>query len=136
MSAKRRKKALAVAGAVVLAGLTAVATGLGQKAVDAMTAGEPSAPIFYSVEEQGAECGSITYLPSAKVESTLRLGVPTDWQAFQHQDGAAFASKDLVQVAIQGESARTVTLTGIHFDVGADEAPRRRSLLRSLWRWD
>ena len=97
MSAKRRKKVLT--------------------AVDAVTAGDPGAPISYSVEEQGYECGSITYLPSAKIESTLRLGPPTDWHTFQHQQGAAFASNDLVQVAIQGESTRTVTLTGIHFDV-------------------
>lgn len=123
MSAKRRKKVLAAAGAVVLAGLTAVAAGLGQKAVDAVTADDPGAPISYSVEEQGYECGSITYLPNAKIESALRLGPPTDWHAFQHQQGAAFASRDVVQVAIQGESARTVTLTGIRFDV--ERATRR-----------
>ncbi|HEX7278351.1 MAG TPA: hypothetical protein VF255_01900 [Solirubrobacterales bacterium] len=117
MSAKWRKKVLAAAGAVVLAGLTAAATGLGQKAVDAVTAGDSGPPISYSIEEQGAECGSTTYLPSAKIESALKLGPPTDWEAFQHQPGASFADDDVVQVAIQGESARTVTLTGIRFDV-------------------
>jgi|GEM_PF-3593615 len=117
MGAKRRKKVLTTLGAVVLAGVTAIAAGLGQKAVDAVTAGDPGPPISYSVEEQGAECGSITYLPSAKTGSALRLGPPTDWEAFQHQQGAAFAKRDIVQVAIQGESARTVTLTGIRFDV-------------------
>lgn len=122
MNAQRRKKVLAATGAVILAGLAAIATGLGQKAVDAVTAGDPGPPISYSIEEQGYECGSITYLPSAKVESTLKLGPPSDWHAFQYQRGAAFASKDLVQVAIQGESARTVTLTGIRFD--AERAPR------------
>jgi hypothetical protein len=123
MGAKRRKKVLTVMGAVVLAGLTAVAAGFGQKAVDALTAGDPGAPISYSVEEEGNECGSVTYLPDAKVEPTLRQGPPSDWHAFQYQEGAAFASNDIVQVAIQGESARTVTLTGIHFDV---ERSRRR----------
>jgi hypothetical protein len=117
MGAKRRKKVLAAIGAAFVTVLTTIATGLGQKAVDAVTAGDPGPPVSYSVEEQGAECGSITYLPGGKVGSALRLGPPTDWEAFQHQQGAAFASDDLVQVAIQGESGRTVTLTGIRFDV-------------------
>jgi hypothetical protein len=99
MSAKGRKKVLATAGAVVLAGLTAAATGFALKGVDAVTAGDPGAPISYGVEEQGYECGSITYLPREKVEPALEPGPPTDWQAFQHQQGAAFASSDLVQVA-------------------------------------
>jgi len=123
MGAKRRKQVLTAVGAVVLAGLTAVATGLGQKAVDALTAGDPGAPISYSVEEEGNECGSVTYLPAAKVGSTMRKGPPTDWHAFQYQEAAAFAGNDIVQVAIQGESARTVTLTGIRFDVERSTRP-------------
>lgn len=117
MGAKRRKKVLTAVGAVVLAGVTAIATGLGQKAVDALTAADPGPPISYSLEEEGNECGSVTYLPDSKVKSTLNQGPPTDWHSFQHQEGAAFASNDIIQVAIQGESARTVTLTGIRFDV-------------------
>lgn len=117
MGAKRRKKVLTTVGAVVLAGLTAAATGLGQKAVDVLTTGPPGTPISYSVEEEGTECGSVTYLPNAKVKSTLRHGPPTNWHRFQYQEAAAFASNDVVQVAIQGESARTVTLTGIRFKV-------------------
>lgn len=129
MGAKQRKKVFTAVGAVVLAGLTAVATGLGQKAVDALTAGAPGVPISYSVEEEGYECGSATYLPAPKVKSTLSHGPPTDWRTFQRQEGAAFASNDVVQVAIQGESARTVTLTGIRFNV--ERSTRRDGALFS-----
>ena len=115
MSAKRRKRLLAAAGAIALAGLTALATGFGQKAVDAVTAGDPGPPITYSVEEQGEECGSDIFMPARGVERTLNEGPPSDWQAFQRQPGAAFAGRDLIQLAIQGESSRTVTLTGIRF---------------------
>lgn len=42
----------------------------------------------------------VDHLPAqlSKIESALKQGPPTDWQAFQHQQGAAFASSDLAQV--------------------------------------
>lgn len=110
------KRLLAGGAAILLAALTAVASGLGAKAVDYVTAiGQPL--LSYSEEEMGWECGSSTYLPEWKVEAVRRQAPPMDWDSFQHQSGAVFAGEDVVQVAIQGESMRKVTLTGIKFRV-------------------
>ena len=111
-----RKRLLAGGAAILLATLTAVASGLGAEAVDYVTAGDQPL-LSYSVEELGWECGSSTYLPASKVEVIRRQNPPTDWEGFQHQSGAVFSREDVVQVAIQGESTRKVTLTGIKFKV-------------------
>lgn len=111
----------------MLAGLTAIASGLGGKAADRIAEGDTKL-LSYGVEEQGSECGSITYLPAPRARATLdRPALEPElavWDRFQHQPGAAFADKEIVQVSIQGESARKVTLTGIMFDVTRHE--RRR----------
>jgi hypothetical protein len=115
----RRKWLIGVATAVLVGGLTAIAAGLGEKIVDAIPTEDP-ALLSYGVEEQGTECGVATYLPGAKAAATIK-GTPPfsleEWERFRHQPEAAFAGSDLVQVSIQGESARTVTLTGIEFEV-------------------
>jgi hypothetical protein len=59
---RTQKWILGVAAAVVVATLTAIASGLGSKAVDSLTSSEPSL-FSYSTEEQGYECGSMTFLP-------------------------------------------------------------------------
>lgn len=103
-------------GASLLAVATAFGTNLGSSVFEGISRSS-SPPISYSAEEQGYECGSITYLPQRRVKTTLHAGPPTDWDAFQHQPGAVFAEKDVVQVSIQGESERTITLTRITFNV-------------------
>ncbi len=115
----RRKWLIGVTTAVLVGGLTAVAAGLGEKAVDAIPSGDP-ALLAYGVEEQGTECGAATYLPGAKATATIEGSPPfslEEWDRFRRQPGAAYAGSDLVQISIQGESARTVTLTGIEFEV-------------------
>jgi hypothetical protein len=113
---KSQKWVLGALATVLLAALTAAASGLGSKAVDALTA-TSRPPLSYSAEEQGYECGSVTYLSDPRASAVRRSTPPTNWHAFQHQPGAAFASGDVVQISIQGESARKVTLTGIRFSV-------------------
>jgi hypothetical protein len=123
-SARKRsqKWILGTAGAVLLAALTAMASGLGTKAVDSLTAGDEEL-LSYAAEEQRVECGSVMYLPGPKAEATLRGGLPTDFTAFQHQEDAALAGFDVVQVSIQGESARAITLTGIQFSTTRQARP-------------
>jgi hypothetical protein len=111
-----RKKVLAGIAAVLIAALTAFVSGLAGKAADLVTAGDQTL-FSYSVEEQGWECGSSTYLPADKVDVTRQQDPPTDWDAFQHQPEAAYAREDVVQVAIEGESTRKVTLTEVKFSV-------------------
>jgi hypothetical protein len=119
----RRKWLIGVATAVLIGGLTAVAAGLGERAVDAIPTEGP-ALLSYGMEEQGTECGASTYLPNAKAGATLERTPPysiEEWELFRRQPGAAYAGSDLVQVSIQGESARKVTLTGIEFEVVRQE---------------
>jgi hypothetical protein len=80
--------------------------------------------VSYGQEEMGDECGVSTYLPTAKALQTIERDPPfelDEWAQFRHQPGAAYAGSDLVRVSIQGESARTITLTGIEFDVSRRE---------------
>jgi hypothetical protein len=109
--------------AVLLAGLTALAAGLGQKTADWITKSD-SPLLSYGVEEMAMECGSVTYLPNPVAGTTVRRPPPfelSEWGVFMRQPEAEFASSDLVQVSIQGESARTITLTGIEFEVTRQE---------------
>lgn len=123
-STRRRfwKWVAGVAAAVLIAGLTAIASGLGTKTADKLIASE-SELVSHSEEEQGYECGSVTFLPTAEAEPTSAGPAPSNWHAFQYQPGAAFSERDVVQVSIQGESARIVTLTGIRFSVKRRERP-------------
>ena len=119
---RAQKRVLGAAAAVCLATVTTIVSGLGAKAVDSLTSGD--APLLsYSVEEQGFECGSTTFLPGRKAEKTRAGAPPTDWEAFQNQPGAVFANSDVVQVSIQGESARKITLTGIRFSAKQEGRP-------------
>jgi hypothetical protein len=113
---ERKKWFLAGIGTVLLAAFTAIASGLGGKAVEWITTTEPVL-LTYSADEQFYECGSMTYLPTAKAVVALRRDWPRDWEAFNTQPGGTLAESDVIQVSIQGESDRKITLTGIAFDV-------------------
>lgn len=106
-------------GAGLLAAVTAIGTGLGSKAVDSLgSAGGP--PLSYSMEEFVSECGSALFLPESLSRKTLKEKPPysvTEWAEFLHQPGATMAGRDVVEVSVQGESQRKVTLTGIRFEV-------------------
>jgi hypothetical protein len=72
------------------------------------------------MEELGGECGSAIFLPENLSQTTLKEKPPysvSEWAEFQQQPGAIFAGGDVVEVSVQGESNRKVTLTGIRFDV-------------------
>jgi hypothetical protein len=124
--ASRRQKlgkwAAGVIGTVVLAAIVAFSSGLGTKAAEDIGDSEGS-PISASVEEEGTECTGGTYLPEEVARQVLRESPPMEWAAIEEAPGAASADHDLIRVAIQGESERKVTLTGIRFDVKREPRP-------------
>lgn len=70
------------------------------------------------------ECFGPLYLPSSRARQVLKSSVPEDWSLLESAPGAAPAEHDLIQVAIQGESERKVTLTGIDFQVTRSPRPK------------
>lgn len=114
----RRKWAAGVATGVLIGTLTGIVLAAGAWALGWLWSSD-APPVSASVEELGSECGSKTFLPADRARATLRRGIDgfVDWERFQSQPDAAFAEYDMVQVSIQGESARKVTLTGIEFEV-------------------
>jgi hypothetical protein len=123
---RRRGWLVGVGTAVLVAVLTAVVTGLAERAVDAIP-GEGQELISYGVEELKGECGTVTYLPKGAATETLRGPPPyelDEWDAFQAQPAAASADDSVIQVSIQGESARTITLTGIRFSAARQRRQR------------
>lgn len=127
-SGGRRKWLAGVATAVLVAVLTAIASGFGSKVADWLTTSE-AVLVSYSIEELGAECGSKTFLPGGKARATLRRGVDGrfDWDRFQHQPGATYAEYDMVQVSIQGESARRLRSPASISLLSASSGRRARS---------
>lgn len=118
--------ALATALLVAMAG--AIGTGLGSEVLDLFRGDEEKRdPISYSATEQIQECGTHLFLPEKQARGLISGATPTprpigDWEAFRSSNGGRVADESVVQVSIQGESSRTVTLTGIHFT--ADRRPR------------
>lgn len=75
-------------------------------------------PISYSASEiANGECGPGLFLPLASAKTVLGKPVPSDWGVIARQPGSVSAGSDTVQISIQGESKRTITLTGISFSV-------------------
>lgn len=105
---------------IVIAGLSAFAAGLGSTEANRVTA---PATLSYSITQVSEECGSGIYLPNAPSSQLLRKPPPTHWATVESQPHAADFSQSTVQVAIQGESERTVTLTGIRFNVKRTPLP-------------
>jgi hypothetical protein len=62
-----------------------------------------------------AECGSVAFLPAHRAREVVRGPTPKNWQAFLTQPDAISADWASLQVSIQGESVRKITLTGIRF---------------------
>jgi hypothetical protein len=118
---KLGKWAAGVIGTIVLAAIVAFSSGLGTKAAEEVGSSS-GPPLTYSVTEQRAECFSGTFLPTPVAHRVLERSPPSDWQTIEQQPGAAAVGRDDIDVAIQGESERKITLTGIHFHV-TQEAP-------------
>lgn len=109
-----------VATGVLVALLAGVATGLGEKAVEAIPSDGPELISFGVEELAGGECGGMSYQPASMAAQTLEEAPPyeaDEWTAFHARSGSVPAAESLVQVSIQGESRRTITLTDIRFDV-------------------
>lgn len=108
-----------VATAVLIGVLIAGVNGAGEAVVGAISTDDPRL-LSYGVEEVEGECVTGTYLPDSEAAATIEHTPPysiEEWDNFIHQPGAAHAGESLVQVSIQGESARKITLLGIEFDV-------------------
>ncbi len=107
----------AVIGALVIAFATAVGTGLGSRMVESMD-GDPEL-VSYSAKESINECGTSLFVREPRAselrsEGTRRL---PQWPDFRRENKASQAGTSLVDVSVQGESARPITLTGISFSV-------------------
>jgi hypothetical protein len=122
----RRKWLIGVATAVLIGVLTAISIGLWDRAVDAISAEDPPALVSYGAELQGTECGVGTFLPEPQAAATVAERPPyelDEWKRFRYRPDAVFANSDLLQVSIQGESLREITLTGIEFSVTRQKRP-------------
>jgi hypothetical protein len=110
---------LATVATIAIAGATAFATGLGSKLADDVSAS--SKPLVsWSATEEVAGCGwnSEVFLPGrAATQARAMKPDPEDFPIFQRELEAAMVGTQRVNVSIQGESARPVTLLGIHFHV-------------------
>lgn len=110
---------LGTAATIVIAGATAFATGIGSNL--ATDVGSSSKPLIsWSATEETAGCGwnSEVYLPKAVAARGHAMKPdPEDMELLQEEPEAAMAGTQRVNVSIQGESERPVTLLGIHFHV-------------------
>jgi hypothetical protein len=123
-SPRRAWKFAGVLGtALLVAMVTAIGTGLGSGVLDLFGGGEEEKdPISSSATEQISECGTHLFFREEQASGLVSGAIPTpspipDWEAFRRSNGGRVADESVVQVSIQGESSRTVTLTGIDFKV-------------------
>lgn len=116
---------LGTAATIVVAGVTAFATGVGSNLSTGV--GSPSKPLIsWSATEEVAGCGwnSEVYLPkTAAAKGRAMKPEPDDFEVFQEEPEAAMAGTQRVNVSIQGESERPVTLLGIQFHVQRSARP-------------
>lgn len=112
-----RYRFLAVLGSLVLAALTAFVVNLVNKGTDKIVSASSSAAVSYSSAPLGSECGVETFLPEPIAQRVLSRLVPYRFTTIEDQPGAAPAGKAIVEVSIQGESARAITIIGISFKV-------------------
>jgi hypothetical protein len=112
----KRRWVLTASAAVLLAAATGFAGGLGQKLADSVGSSNPGL-ISYSATKEESRCLGGEFVPRSSLPATLETVSLQDWAAIEAQPGAAAAGQSVVRVSIQGESDRTVTLTGISFRV-------------------
>jgi hypothetical protein len=103
--------------ALAVAFSEAVGSGLGTAFLDLFRSEPP--PVTASAGEQVHECGTALFVGDPRAQRVLASPVPRelDWTAFRRQHGAAVAGSSVVEVSIQGETARKITLTGVDFEV-------------------
>ena len=110
--------------ALVLAVVTAIGTGIGSGVTGLFKSDHDDDPalISSSATEEVFECGTGFFVPSDRAQLLLSgeaAGAP-DWRAFRRENRGAVSAESVVEVAIQGESARTITLTRVDVEVERD----------------
>lgn len=100
----------------MLATITAFASGLGSKLATSIGTGHPGL-LSYSAELLPGKCRGGEFVPRPYLQAVAGPDSPYEWEALERQPGAAQANVNPVQVSIQGESARAVTLTRIEFQI-------------------
>jgi hypothetical protein len=113
---RRRGWVLPAIGAVLLAAITAFASGLGAKLADSVGSDDPQL-LSFSAELLPGKCRGGEFVPRSSLPAVLNSASRYDWEILERQPGAAQANVNPVQVAIQGETGRPVTLTRIEFHV-------------------
>lgn len=106
----------AVATAFLIAIVTAIGTGFGSDIFGHIRGNTETKLVSYSATEQVIECGTPLFVPGSAAASG-RLPLASDWPAFKRSNNASVASPSIVNVSIQGETARTITLTRINYSV-------------------
>jgi hypothetical protein len=119
---KRRGWLLPAVGAVLLAALTAFASGLGSRVGGSIGSDDPPL-VSYSVELLPGKCRGGAFVPRSSLPAVFDSASRYDWGVLERQPGAAQANVNPVQVAIQGGSGRTITLTRIEFHVTRNRRP-------------
>jgi hypothetical protein len=100
---------------ILVAGITAFAVGIGTHEADKVESAQ--ATISSSDSRYSFECGFGTFVPKPAAERLLSAPRPKYWSVIENEPGAAGSGSMAAQVSIQGESQRTVTLTGVTFKV-------------------
>lgn len=113
----------ALVAALVVAFSETVGAGLGTAFLDLFRADPPL--VTSSASEQVHECGTALFVSDPKAQELIAAPVPgsLDWPAFRREHGAAVAGSSVVEVSIQGETARKITLTGVRFEVERRSRP-------------
>ena len=108
---------------------TAIGTGLGSDALDLFD--DEQEPVSYSALEEVAECGTHLFVRGDRAKSLVLGEMPTagDWESFRDSNRAIVATESVVEVSIQGETSRTITLSGIDFDVERRHRPAGATFL-------
>jgi hypothetical protein len=113
-----------VATALVVAVVGVVGTGLGSGLVDAV---KSDPPLVTSSETQSVhQCGTPLFVAdpqSTKVAADRATG-KLDWPAFHRRFNAVIAQPSVVELSIQGESARPIVLTRADFEVVRHRRPQ------------
>lgn len=113
--------ARAIVMALAVAVVTAIGTGIGTGFLGLFDSDDPL--ISAAATEDFLECGTPVFLPAAAAQRQLRDGkAPGDWRTFAGANDGAVADRSVVEVAIQGEGTRVVTLTRL--DVTVDRRAR------------
>jgi hypothetical protein len=117
--ASKPKLVVIVLTALLVAVATAIGTGLGKRAIDLFDQGSTAPSLTHSEGEQISECGTLLFVGEPRATQLVSGDAPTprQWEAFRRVNHAKVTSPGVVEVSIQGESERVITLTHIDFDV-------------------